>query len=326
MDSPAPIPGSVPLPSPQRSEVAIESPGAGHGYWAGAPSACSDGDNIYLAYRLRRPIGEGRGYAVVIAHSGDGVRFRTAVVLHQRDFDTDSLERPALVRLPDGRWRVYVSSATPNSLHWRLDAIDADTPADFRAEDRRTVLPGDEETAYKDPVVSRAGDEWHMWICRHLIRPRVAADAMSTVFATSADGLAWDLHGVGLAGRPGMWDARGARVTAVLPGRDDVIAYYDGRATSAQNWEEQTGIAVQVAPGVLTSVSPHPAAVSPVGGGLRYLSVIEQGGGYRLYYEVTRADGAHDLRTEYAPLPVSLSQSAKESPVTSARSAMSAAK
>ena len=70
------------LPRPEESELAIGPPGAGPGYWAGAPSAVLGDDGIYLAYRLRRPVGRGRGYAHGVARSEDGVHFET--LLHHR--------------------------------------------------------------------------------------------------------------------------------------------------------------------------------------------------------------------------------------------------
>src|SRR5690606_28026302 len=55
---------AVTLPDPARSAVAIPPPGDGPGHWSGAPSAVLADGEIYLAFRLRRPVGKGRGYAV----------------------------------------------------------------------------------------------------------------------------------------------------------------------------------------------------------------------------------------------------------------------
>ena len=46
-------------------------------------------------------------------------------MLDRESFDCESLERPALVALPGGGWRLYVSCATPGTKHWRVDALDA---------------------------------------------------------------------------------------------------------------------------------------------------------------------------------------------------------
>jgi hypothetical protein len=95
-------------------------------------------------------------------------------------------------------------------------------------------------------------------------------------------------------------------VSAVLPAGDEILVSYDGRATAAENWEERTGQArgsrlpdgsfgELTADGGEPLGSPHPPY------GLRYVSVVElPDGRRRVYYEATRADGAHDLRTELA--------------------------
>src|SRR5690242_17705433 len=118
-------PGAAFLPRPDESTVVIAPPGAGLGYWAGAPSAALGDDGIYLAYRLRRPIGAGRGYAIAVARSADGVRFDTLTMISREEVGAESLERPGLVRDHSGRWRLYLSCATPGTKHWRVQLLGA---------------------------------------------------------------------------------------------------------------------------------------------------------------------------------------------------------
>src|SRR3712207_6670732 len=113
------------LPRSQHAQVVVPAPNAGPGNWAGAPSAVEVDGTVYLAYRVRQPITEGRGVAVAIARSRDGVTFEPVTEVRRELFGAESLERPALVPLPDGGWRLYVSCATPGSKHWWIEAVDA---------------------------------------------------------------------------------------------------------------------------------------------------------------------------------------------------------
>lgn len=291
------------LPSVQQDwdddVVVAEPPDARPGSWAGAPSAVRDGTTTYVAYRLRHPVGEGRGFANVVARSRTGEHLEPIAVVAKDAFDTDSLERPALVRTPEGSWRLYVSVATPGTKHWRIDVVEARTPQGLATATPRTVLPGSATEGVKDPVVLRHRGLWHLWASAHPLDDPDATDRMTTVHAVSEDGIAWHRRGTVLRGTPGTWDARGARITAVILDRVP-WAFYDGRASAGENWEERTGIAR--APHDLArfeAVGPGPwGASAHHGGGLRYASVVDEPGGRRrLYYEVTRADGAHELRT-----------------------------
>ena len=166
------------------------------------------------------------------------------------------------------------------------------------------MFAGDANTAVKDPVVKVLDGRWHAWPCVHEIAVAADADRMHTAYCTSDDGVTWRWHGTALEGRAGHWDARGARVADVLwTGDGEALAFYDGRATAAQNWEELTGDAAG-GPGRAPGHGDEPELVSPeTGTGLRYLTVVAlDDGACRFYFEVTRSDGAHDLRTVLAPV------------------------
>jgi hypothetical protein len=288
-------------PRPEQSVLAVAPPGTGAGNWVGAPSAIRRDGEIFLAYRLRRPIGAGRGYAITVARSADGVHFDPVLTITKEQMDAESLERPVLVDLPDGRWRLYLSCATYGTKHWRVEVLEADDPASFDPATRRTVLPGDATRAVKDPVIMYRDGTWHLWASVHPLGGGPdQADQMVTEYATSRDGLDWTWHGVALHPRSGQWDARGVRISSVWFTPRGVFAYYDGRATAQENYEERTGLARGTEPASLSAVGREPFAQSAQGaGGLRYVSIVAlDDGRERLYYELTRADGSHELRTE----------------------------
>jgi hypothetical protein len=291
----------VMVPRPGESAVAVAPPGDGPGHWAGAPSAFEWDGGIYLAYRLRRPLGLGRGYAVEVARSADGERFEKLLTITKEEAGAESLERPALTRTPAGVWRLYLSCGTYGTKHWRVELLEAASPAEFDPRQRRVTLPGDTKTAVKDPVIVHRDGMWHLWACCHPLEIPDETDRMVTEYATSPDGWEWTWHGTALSGRPGEWDARGVRVTAVELATNKVIAYYDGRATAEENYEERTGVAIGPEPTSLTVLSEHgPLVESPYRpGGFRYLDIVPlPDGRRRLYYEMARADQAHELRTE----------------------------
>ena len=151
-------------------------------------------------------------------------------------------------------------------------------------------LPGDDLTAVKDPVVQRVDGGWRADLLPPVGRARRGGpddDGARHERRRARVGVA--RHRA--APRPGRWDARGARVAAVLP---DGRAAYDGRATKDENWFERTGLAGPAGePGRL--IQTNEAPVSHV----RYLDVLPlPGGGYRIWYEAPLPGESHELRTE----------------------------
>ncbi|RLV47791.1 hypothetical protein D9V37_16825 [Nocardioides mangrovicus] len=289
---------ALPLPSYDDMSVVVPAPAAGPGNWAGAASAVLVDGVFWLTWRDRRPLTDGRGVTVRVARSEDGEHFETVTEVHRRDFAAESFERPVLVPVPGVGWRLYLSCATPASKHWWVDTLTAQTPEQLASGERWITLPGDAETAVKDPVVRQLGDgTWEMWLCCHPLDVAGHEDRMTTRRLTSPDGLEWTDRGEVLAGRPGEWDERGARVTTVLPG-ESLTVLYDGRRDAASNWYETTGVARWDGTRLVPDDALPPLRSPYSDGALRYASaVVLPDGRTRFYVEAARPDGAHDLLT-----------------------------
>ena len=120
---------------------------------------------------------------------------------------------------------------------------------------------------------------------------------MTTRYLTSDDGLAWTDRGEVLAGRPGEWDERGARVTTVI-GHDPLTVLYDGRPDAQSNWFETTGVAVWDGDRLEPDTSVAPIRSPYADGAFRYAAAVPLPDGRTRYYvEAARDDGAHDLVT-----------------------------
>ena len=95
---------------------------------------------------------------------------------------------------------------------------------------------------------------------------------MTTRYLTSDDGLAWTDRGEVLAGRPGEWDARGARVITVI-GQDPLTV-----CTTAGPTPSPTGSRPRASPsGTVSGWWPTRVApiASPYGdGAFRYASAV----------------------------------------------------
>src|SRR5262249_22375919 len=114
---------------------------------------------FYLYYRLRKPRELGRGVECRIAESADGIRFRDIWRLAKGDLDSPSVEKSALVRTLEGRWRLYVGFVDPADGRWRIDLLEAETPAGFDPAARVPILTaaGIGAEGVKDPCVLLLG-------------------------------------------------------------------------------------------------------------------------------------------------------------------------
>lgn len=304
--------------------VAIREPEAdGPGYWAGAPGACYDHVTgaFYLTYRRRRQRGltADRGYACFIARSTDGIQFDDVWSVRKEQLQSASMERFSLRRDGD-RWLLFISYVDPADNRWRIDVIEASSPDGFGIGTRRPALTsattGTE--GVKDPFVMRMGPAWLIFAsyaapAAMTAAEREAAHATADIYATGAtsfptglatslDGVTWDWHGQILGVGDG-WDRYQARICSVMPADNGWLAFYDGSADKAENYEERCGLALSLnLTGWLRLTVRGPALVTADGGSLRYLDSVRADGTRYFYYEYARPGGGHDLRVATTPV------------------------
>jgi len=315
--------GVAPLFDPAKGITVIKPPARGEGYWCGAPSALFDDDSgkFYLYYRVRKPRPV-RGGEVFIKESRDGKRFRTIWHATREDFDSPSIERSALVKCPDGRFRLYISYVDGKDARWRIDMMEAATPAEFDPAKRCKILTADDTDteAVKDPAVYLIGGLYYM-IVSIATRPKrvsrtlkkkmhATADVHTTGItksetglAVSADGINFEWKGKIFATSEKGWDSYCSRINSILYLPPVFTAFYDGIPDVSQNYEEKTGIAVTTdLCNFHRLTKDEPALKSPYGGALRYIDVFVLENKIYYYYECATKDGSHELRLNIVPL------------------------
>jgi hypothetical protein len=316
----------APLFDPATGMLVREPLQGGAGWWAGAPNAIYDGvsNSFYLVYRLRQPRELGRGMECRIAASENGVSFTDIWALPKSDLSALSLERAALLRGLDGRWRLYIGHVNPDDNRWRISLIEADEPDRFDINTLTPILTAEDVggEGVKDPNVYIIGRMVYMTFSYATVEQDLtpeqqaskhrSGDIYSTGLTRSRSGAALSGDGrrfqfvgdispqsnyIGLTANG--WDAYCRRITSLLPLlHGGYLAFYDGGASVEENYEEKTGIATTMDLRAYYSISPDaPALTSPHGAGsLRYLDVLPVGHELFYYYEMARPDGAHELR------------------------------
>jgi hypothetical protein len=298
--------------------IVIREPvGNEKGYWVGCPGAFWDESERawYLTYRIRRPRGVApdRGGEVRIARSADLRHWDDVLRITKDQYNSASIERSALHRGRDGVWRYFTSYVDPADGRWCTALMKAAKVEQLDPAKREVIFnaaPLGLE-GVKDPWVIEVDGVYHLFLSIALPTARTNAashgtlDIFNTGECVSATGLAisrdldkWDWQGVVLKPDATGWDKYCRRISSVARVGDRWIAFYDGSASEAENYEERCALAVSTNLRDWRSVSPSgPFITSPfASGSARYFDAKFANGQWHLFYEFARKDGAHDMR------------------------------
>jgi hypothetical protein len=308
-----------------REPVGFES-----GYWVGAPGVffAADERAWYLTYRIRRPRGVApdRGGEARIARSTDLQNWEDVWSVTKDKFDSASIERSAIQKCKDGQWRYFTSYVDPADGRWCVSCLKSNN---LRKLDPAQVNPlfkaaSLELEGIKDPWILAHDRAFYMFLSVALRTPQTSQqshsslDIYNTGECLSATGLAisldlenWEWQGVVFKPRGTGWDCYCRRINSVVPYNQKFIAFYDGSASHAENYEEKTGVAVSSDLRRWECLTPTgPILTSPhCSGSLRYIDAQPTNGprnvtcsALNIFYEFARPDSAHDLRLASVPI------------------------
>lgn len=310
--------GIAPLFDPEDGVTVMEPPGNEIGFWVGGCSAVYDPDTekFYLYYRVRQPIGQGRGGVCHIAESSDGQNFTNVWTGTKEQFDSESIESAALVKSLEGKFRLYISYVNNSNRKWDIAMLEGDNPRDFDAANRTVVMrAGDvDDEGVKDPYVAIVGRQYYMfthYAPKSIQQPGATQEQLhgtGNVFATSygrgSSGLAISSDGisfkwVGDVLPPGeSWDRKLTRIDTMVYEPPAFTIFYSGRSTVEETYEDRTGIAVSLDLRHFDKLTDDaPILESPhATGSLRYSDAVVLDDEILYYYEYSRADGSHEIR------------------------------
>jgi len=304
--------GMPPQFDPSEGVTVVEPEGEGYGYWVGGHNVVYDPDEhkFYLYYRIRHPLGKGRGGKCCVAESSDGVQFRCIWEATKEQLHAQSIEAGSLIQDPEtGRWRLYVSYQVLGGTAWRVDVLEANKPAEFDAWHHRTVMdPQDYGVSFiKDPKVYIVGGLYTVFACVSPQRRWEENEAGwrhplgmdSTAILTSPDGLYFGNFKYVFesgSGPQGEWGHFRARINSVIYLPPVYIGFFDGGTTSYDNYGEWCGIATSHDLERWTRVSTDRPWIRSAHGCIRYMDALVVEDAVWYYYEWTREDGSHELR------------------------------
>jgi len=288
------------------------------GYWSGAPGWTWDETDqaAYVCYRIRRPRGvePDRGGESRIAKTTDFENFEDVWAVQKSDYNSASIEKSTLKRGPDGQWRYLTSFVAPEDGRWCTTINKADTIEELDPANTKRLFNATDIglEGVKDPWLIEVNGTYHLFLSVAINTASTSDNShetrdifntgeckSATALATSTDLDHWDWQGIVLQPEGDTaWDKYCRRINSVLPLDGKYYAFYDGSEGHHQNYEERTGLAVSDDLRNWKILTPEsPCITSPhTTGSLRYIDAQHHGDQIIFMHELTRENGAHEMR------------------------------